>query len=314
MIFDTMKPEFIRQLPVCGALCIVFLLACIRAGVQSNGQLSSKLKAGAYLSLAVVFATAFIGTTAPSQRYVEFLRGFLLYSCVASAVVCAAAALIYLRTKKTFLEPVIRYKEFLDDIDDFVYIFNSAGEQVLHNNPNGKEEPLQVNLKSLQDVACMFENACLTGDISGDTEQKITLNKRHYIVKASVIRDKRDTMAGVAIIFHDITEEQRLIDELEEKNILISNTNEELMQAIDIDGALFAQEEREKIAAEIRKELDVKMNKTLRFIDTLNFPAQENSPQKEQNLRSLAGQLRRMLADIRRIVYQTKEQEGVNKE
>jgi hypothetical protein len=72
MIFDTMKPEFIRQLPVYGILCIGFLLACVRAGVQSNGQLSSKLKAVAYLSLSVVFATAFIGTTAPSQRYFEF--------------------------------------------------------------------------------------------------------------------------------------------------------------------------------------------------------------------------------------------------
>lgn len=314
MIFDIMKPEFIRQLPVYGALCIVFLLASVRAGVQSNGQLSSKLKTGAYLSLAVVFATAFIGTTAPSQRYFEFVRACLLCSCAVSAVVCAAAAFIYLRTKKAFFEPVIRYKEFLDDIDDFVYIFNSAGEQVLHNNPTGQEELIRANTQSLRDVAGMFGNTCFTGEVSGSTEQKIALNNRHYMMNASVIRDKKDRMAGVALIFHDITEEQWLIDELEEKNILISNTNEELMRAIDIDGALFAQEEREKIAAEIRKELDVKMNRTLRFIDAINSPAQGNSPQKEQNLRSLAGQLRRMLADIRRIVYQTKEQEGANKE
>ncbi len=310
MIFDTMKPEFIRQLPVYGTLCVIFLLAFVRAGVQSNGQLSSKLKAGAYLSLAVVFATAFIGTTAPSQRYFEFLRVFLLCSCTVSAVVCAAAAVIYLRKKKAFFEPVIRYKDLLDDIDDFVYIFNSAGEEVLHNNPKGKEALLQLNMKSLRDIVCMFENTCLTGEISGDAEQKIVLNNRHFIVNTSAIRDKNDKKAGIVLIFHDITEEQELIDELEEKNVLISKANEELMQAIDIDEALLAREEREKIAVEIRQELEAKINETIRTIDALNSRGQESRAQKEKNLHGLAGQLRRVLADIRRIVYQTKEHEG----
>lgn len=310
MIFDTMKPEFIRQLPVYGTLCVIFLLAFVRAGVQSNGQLSSKLKAGAYLSLAVVFATAFIGTTAPSQRYFEFLRVFLLCSCTVSAVVCAAAAVIYLRKKKAFFEPVIRYKDLLDDIDDFVYIFNSAGEKVLHNNPKGKEALLQLNMKSLRDIVCMFENTCLTGEISGDAEQKIVLNNRHFIVNTSAIRDKNDKKAGIVLIFHDITEEQELIDELEEKNVLISKANEELMQAIDIDEALLAREEREKIAVEIRQELEAKINETIRTIDALNSRGQESRAQKEKNLHGLAGQLRRVLADIRRIVYQTKEHEG----
>ena len=310
MIFDTMKPEFIRQLPVYSTLCVIFLLAFVRAGVQSNGQLSSKLKAGAYLSLAVVFATAFIGTTAPSQRYFEFLRFFLLCSCTVSAVVCAAAAVIYLRKKKAFFEPVIRYKDLLDDIDDFVYIFNSAGEEVLHNNPKGKEALLQLNMKSLRDIVCMFENTCLTGEISGDAEQKIVLNNRHFIVNTSAIRDKNDKKAGIVLIFHDITEEQELIDELEEKNVLISKANEELMQAIDIDEALLAREEREKIAVEIRQELEAKINETIRTIDALNSRGQESRAQKEKNLHGLAGQLRRVLADIRRIVYQTKEHEG----
>lgn len=310
MIFDTMKPEFIRQLPVYGTLCVIFLLAFVRAGVQSNGQLSSKLKAGAYLSLAVVFATAFIGTTAPSQRYFEFLRVFLLCSCTVSAVVCAAAAVIYLRKKKAFFEPVIRYKDLLDDIDDFVYIFNSAGEEVLHNNPKGKEALLQLNMKSLRDIVCMFENTCLTGEISGDAEQKIVLNNRHFIVNTSAIRDKNDKKAGIVLIFHDITEEQELIDELEEKNVLISKANEELMQAIDIDEALLDREEREKIAVEIRQELEAKINETIRTIDALNSRGQESRAQKEKNLHGLAGQLRRVLADIRRIVYQTKEHEG----
>lgn len=310
MIFDTMKPEFIRQLPVYGTLCVIFLLAFVRAGVQSNGQLSSKLKAGAYLSLAVVFATAFIGTTAPSQRYFEFLRVFLLCSCTVSAVVCAAAAVIYLRKKKAFFEPVIRYKELLDDIDDFVYIFNSAGEEVLHNNPKGKEALLQLNMKSLRDIVCMFENTCLTGEISGDAEQKIVLSNRHFIVNTSAIRDKNDKKAGIVLIFHDITEEQELIDELEEKNVLITKANEELMQAIDIDEALLAREEREKIAVEIRQELEAKINETIRTIDALNSRGQESRAQKEKNLHGLAGQLRRVLADIRRIVYQTKEHEG----
>ena len=310
MIFDTMKPEFIRQLPVYGTLCVIFLLAFVRAGVQSNGQLSSKLKAGAYLSLAVVFATAFIGTTAPSQRYFEFLRVFLLCSCTVSAVVCAAAAVIYLRKKKAFFEPVIRYKDLLDDIDDFVYIFNSAGEEVLHNNPKGKEALLHLNMKSLRDIVCMFENTCLTGEISGDAEQKIVLKNRHFIVNTSAIRDKNDKKAGIVLIFHDITEEQELIDELEEKNVLISKANEELMQAIDIDEALLAREEREKIAVEIRQELEAKINETIRTIDALNSRGQESRAQKEKNLHGLAGQLRRVLADIRRIVYQTKEHEG----
>lgn len=310
MIFDTMKPEFIRQLPVYGTLCVIFLLAFVRAGVQSNGQLSSKLKAGAYLSLAVVFATAFIGTTAPSQRYFEFLRVFLLCSCTVSAVVCAAAAVIYLRKKKAFFEPVIRYKDLLDDIDDFVYIFNSAGEEVLHNNPKGKEALLQLNMKPLRDIVCMFENTCLTGEISGDAEQKIVLNNRHFIVNTSAIRDKNNKKAGVALIFHDITEEQQLIDELDDKNVLITKANEELMQAIDIDEALLAREEREKIAVEIRQELEAKINETIRTIDVLNSRGQESRAQKEKNLHGLAGQLRQVLADIRRIVYQTKEHEG----
>jgi len=307
MIFDTMRPEFIRQLPVYGTLCIIFLLAFVRAGVQSNGQLSSRLKASAYLSLAAVFAAAFIGTTAPSQHYYEFLRILLVCCSVFGAIICAAAAAIYLRTGKAFFEPVIHYKDFLDDIDDYVFVFDASGEQVLHNNPIGKAELFPANFKALQEAAGRLEQTCSTGVLSDGTEQKITVNNCHFIVNASVIRDRRDRKAGIVLIFHDITEEQELIDELEEKNALITKTNEELMQAMEIDEALFAQEERERLAGEIRQELELKMNETLRFIDELSKPAHEDRTKKEQSLRSLAGQLRSVLADIRKIVYQTKE-------
>ena len=307
MMFDTMQPEFIRLLPVYGTLCIIFLLAFVRAGVQSNGQLSSRLKAGAYLSLAAVFAIAFIGTTAPSQNYYEFLRILLVCSCIFCAIICAAAAAIYLRTSKAFFEPVIHYKDFLDDIDDYVFVFDASGEQVLHNNPKGKEELFPANAGSLQTAAGRLEKTCSIGVFSDGTEQKITVNNCHFIVNESVIRDKKDREAGAVLIFHDITEEQELIDELEAKNVLIIETNSELMQMMDIDEALLAQEEREKIAAEIRQELELKMNETLRFIDALRASAHEDRVRKEQYLRSLAGQLRGVLADIRKIVYQTKE-------
>jgi hypothetical protein len=221
--------------------------------------------------------------------------------------VCAAAAAVYLRTNKAFFEPVIRYKDFLDDIDDYVFIYNSAGEQVFHNNPKSKEALLPADAVALQAAAGVPESIRLAGDSSEVTEQKIALNNRYFYANTSIIRDKNDNKAGVVLIFHDITEEQQLIDELEEKNVLITKANEELMQAMDIDEALFAQEEREKIAAEIRQELEAKMNETLRFIDVFNSTGQESRGQKEKNLRSLAEQLRRVLADIRRIVYQTKE-------
>lgn len=294
MIFDTMKPEFGWQLLVFGSLCLVFLLSGVRAGFQRNGQHSSNLKAAAYLSLATVFAIAFIGTTAPSQAYGSFLRVLLVCACALSAVICAVTAAVFLRTNKVFFEPAMHYKDFLDDIDDDVFILDSLGEQVLQNKPNGRERLSPEIVQSLP-----------TAFLSG--EQKIIWDNRSYMVSASVIRDKKERKAGVVLIFHDITREQQLIDELETKNDLLARTNEELRQAIAVDEALLAQARRERLAAEIRQELESKMNATLHYINALESTRAQGRAQKEKNLHSLAKQLRSVLADIRRIVYKTKE-------
>jgi len=303
MIFDTMKPEFIRQLAVFGPLCIIFLLACVRAGVQSSGQLASKLKAAAYLSLAVVFAVAFVKTTAPSQRYEAFLRALLWSAAGLSAGSCTVAAAVYLRTTKAFFEPVIRYKDFMDDIDDEIFIFDAAGEPVLHNNPNNRETRLSEIAASLAKAAVSGKD----GNFAGMQEHETILDEHHYKVSSSVIRDKKERKAGIALIFHDITTEQLLIDELKAKNELLARTNAELVQAVAVNEALAEQEERERLAAAIRLELEEKMSETLHYIDTLQSAANKNRAKKEQDLRSLAERLRSVLADIRRIVYKTKE-------
>lgn len=303
MIFDTMKPAFILQLAVFGTLCIFFMLAGVRAAVQSNGQFASKLKAAAFLSLTVVFAAAFIGTTAPSQRYFVFMRVLLLSAGGLSAVICTAAAAVYLRKNKAFFEPVIHYKDFLDDIDDYIFIFDSSGEQVLQNNPNGREKLSPGYLQAIPAQLLSGEDC----DMPRPDERKILWDDRYYMVSSSVIRDKKQRKAGVALLFHDITREQQLIDELEMKNELLARTNEELVHAIAVDEALLGQAQRERLAAEIRQELDAKMSRTLRYIDTLKRVTGESRAQKAQHLSSLAGRLRGVLADIRKIVYKTKE-------
>lgn len=307
MIFDTMKPAFIWLLLIFGSLCITFLLSSVRAGFHSNRQISSNLKAAGYLLLAIVFAAAFIRTTAPSKPYSDFLGIFLWSACAVSTVVWAVTAAAYMRTKKAYFEPVIHFKDLLDDIDDYVFIFDAAGEPVLHNNPKGSEKIFPANVNSLREASALFDAADLTEAFMDAAEHRIEISNRYFVVNSSVIRDKKNTAAGTVLIFHDITKEQLLIDELEAKNILVAQTNEKLFQAIEVDEALLAQEERENLAAEIRLELEAKMNDTIRFIDSLSTAVDENQAQKEQNLRNLAERLRSVLADIRRMVYKTKE-------
>lgn len=306
MIFDKMKPEFIILLLLFGVLCILFLLSSIRTGFHSNGQMSAKFKAIACFSTSIVFTLFFIKTTAPTKAINNILVLALFSALVLSGLIWTATAFVFIKTKNTYLKPLFFYKDLLDEIDDYVMIFNEKGEAVAQNSPKSKELLFAQPVTSLEDVMEALEIPAFLSMLKEPAEIRITANNRHYLINSSIIRDKKERVSGTVFVFHDVTKEQQLIDELKEKNDQITQMNEQLMQEIEVDEALLDQKERERLATAIQHELDTKLNETICKIDD-RIKSNENSrAEKEHSLKTLAEDLRNILEDIRRVVYMKK--------
>lgn len=305
MIYNIMKPEFIVLLFLFGSLCVAFLLLSIRIGFYSSGQLAYILKAVSYLSLSLLCAMLFIKTTAPTQAILDYLNVIFYLGIVISLSLWLTTFFIQWKANPSQLQQLFSYGDLLDQIDDFVLIFDKNSELAAQNTPLNKEPLFSKQLATLNDVVKELNTPTLLAVLREPIAFNTEIKDRHFFINSSIIL-KEAKVIGAIVLFQDITKEQTLIYELEMKNQQIVLMNTQLLQEMKVDEALLAQKERQRLSSAIQQELGKKMNTFITMVDSMIRENTNQHAQKVHNLRKITDSLRDILAEIRRDVYESK--------
>lgn len=306
MLFDIMKHEFIWKLFLSGGFCVLFLILAIREGLYNKNHTISYLGMTSYLSLSFVCATTFIRITAPTPVIHDILSVILYLLIIVSFLLFASKVILFIKLKAFHSKQRFSYTDILDEIDDYIIILDEKGELAAHNVPKNKEPLFSKQITTLEDMVVILNNTVFYTVLKEPIALEIEFGTRHFFINSTVLTNNDHGIVGVIVLFHDITKEKLLIQELEIKNKKISSLNTELMQSMMIDEAMIAQVERERLSDSIQKRIGEKLNDVIKKVNDLSVTDSNDADQKEQNLRKLAENLRSILADIRNVVYTSK--------
>jgi len=137
-------------------------------------------------------------------------------------------------------------------------------------------------------------------------DMEADIGENHYSISSSFIVNKKNCRVGFILLFHDMTLQQSLIKALQEKNQQADVLNGQLLQEMAVDDELLMQNEHRRLTLSIHKILEEKMLEVKKDIVRLALENSEEQTEKEKNLKEIADQLRDIMSQIRRIVYQPK--------
>ena len=210
----------------------------------------------------------------------------------------------YIHAKQKINKNAFTYELALNQIDDYVFVFDRNGEIAAQNTPLHSPPLFKRQLASINEMIQLLKNDRIAGILIKPLTFEMAFDIRRFYISSSIISDKTGNHIGAVMIIHDITNEQDLIHELQLKNEQIRLTNTQLMQEININEELLIQKERETMSLEIQSEIGIKMEMVIKHIeDSIRV---EDKAIKLLNLKNLANSLRDILADIRRVVYKPK--------
>ncbi|MDD3349818.1 MAG: hypothetical protein PHC40_03060 [Eubacteriales bacterium] len=287
MLFSTMNPKFILLLLAWGLLSTGALLFGIRFFARSNGKTLPILSGFAFCSLSFFFMLHFTMVTAPTERILESLKSASTITLVLSSVFFLSAAM-FLFLRKPIGQSDFIYSGILDDIDDYVFVFDRHGQLVGQNHPRSKPPLLARDISAVDSLVHGTE---------------IMISERYYLLSSSLMLDKKNQKIGSILLLHETTKQHQLINELSQKNEKADELNTYLLKEIEVKEELLLQQEFQRLSSSIHLELENKMNDVMKKITSMRTEDSIDQKIKIENLRIIAEKLRAMLADIRKIVY-----------
>lgn len=302
MLYDTMSPGFLPALTVLAVVAALFTLAGVREATLGEKTLPGRVRSVSLFGTAGAVTVLFAGITAPTAYHRSLATGVAMV-CFAAALVAGLMSYGMKRGNKgEKFDGAISFRSLLDLVEEFILIVDNEGQVVVKNDPPWVRTVFRSPVQTLEQFAETLGNPQLATAAAG--EYSARMDEQYFIVTVGKINDSKGFRVGTVVLLHEYTQEQAVINELEEKKRQLKVLNAQLSEEMDVDEELPAFLAGEKFMRSVQSELEEKMNRTLEDVDALLTQPEVSTEQKTKSLRQLAEQLRAVLADIRCIVYE----------
>jgi len=283
----------------------IYILVCKKRSVYSTCIHLSSFFMGIFL-----FSTfmKIIIIQLPIEAFYEHLAKV---SFIISLVVGLSLGLYFVYTKKTlaYLSMNPDISSVLTAIDDPVIIFDYNKHIIGLHKADQLSFLNHQSIQELDQLIDLIQPLLLTDEklivlVNWDKidvlEYEIydDISSRYYkITIAPMMADRRNVL-GVIVIFHDISIERQLVEDINNQNTLLESANQTLEAYVEVASSLEQEKERLKLMGEIQSDLIINIEKIISKIRMLESQ-QINDEQYQKEILDVGNELRSILQTIR---------------
>lgn len=287
-------------------LFVIAIIILINIYYYVNGE-RHKINNGAHLGsvlllLALVMQFIIESILIPSIEYYYAIARdiFLLMSCVAFVVTFLNPRY---KTKKNLLVIRPNFSELFNEVDDSIVVFDHLGRVVRIYDKNN-------NLRFIKESLCHIDQLrrYLPKETADDTEStysfEIISEDSAFAFQAVLSPVMKDggRLIGHCAVLSDISVYHNLLRDLHEKNDVLKESNERLINEVEISEQFESEKHRLSLLTEIQKELIRSIDGTILRIDEIEKMSEQGiTPQKEE-LSGLSLQLNSIYKNVRQVV------------
>lgn len=209
----------------------------------------------------------------------------------------------------------------LKEIDDHIIIFDHQGKLYYQNHPHQLNDILglaNIRLSDVNEILLQMVPEGLHKEINLALRDKKTLDcevffsntDQYFLLKTAPVLTKRKKLIAFIILLHDISSENKLAREVENKNSNLEDVNRQLISYVEVAHVLESERERLKLLEKIQGELIDKINMVIKEINKIYHKEYPDTIEFKKDITLITEKLRNLYQMIRNTIRNIYERRG----